>query len=169
MLSCKLLSTTAAFVLYILSCLSPIPSHVRILYRTSVVLRADRCHCQAAEFMLHIYLKIKFKALHTLLNSAEYTITRKRVFLFPCLKFLLGLSNRWTLCHPHQPSCGVCSSWEGREILAISALPFSTLCDKPPLLPSRAISRTRSNPALLQDVPQNSATQPRWRKTHPAI
>ncbi len=54
-----------------------------------------------------------------------------------------------TVCHPHQPSCGVRSSWEGREILAISALPFSILCDKPPLLPSRAISRTRSNPAHL--------------------
>jgi hypothetical protein len=95
----------------------------------------------------------KFKALHTLLNRAEYTITRKRVFLFPCLKILLGHSNRWTLCHPHQPSCGVHSSWEGREILAISALPFSTLCDKPPdslaLLPSRASSHMRSNPALL--------------------
>ena len=66
---------------------------------------------------------------HTLLNRAEYTITRKRVFLFPCLKILLGRSNRWTLCHPHHPSCGVRSSWDGREILAISALPF-------PLFPS---------------------------------
>ena len=95
----------------------------------------------------------KFKALHTLLNSAEYTITRKRVFLFPCLKILLGHSNRLTLCNPHQPSCGVRSSWEGKKILAISALPFSTLCDKPPaslaLLPSRASSRKHNNPALL--------------------
>jgi hypothetical protein len=41
-----------------------------------------------------IYLfKNKFQALNTLLNSAEYTITRERVFLFPCLKILLGNSN----------------------------------------------------------------------------
>jgi hypothetical protein len=32
--------------------------------------------------------KNKFKALNTLLKSAEYTITRKRLFLFPCLKIL---------------------------------------------------------------------------------
>jgi hypothetical protein len=33
----------------------PMPSHVRTLWINSVVWRADRCHCQAAEFMLHIY------------------------------------------------------------------------------------------------------------------
>jgi hypothetical protein len=32
-LSCQLLSTTTAFVLYILWCLSPMPSHVRTLFR----------------------------------------------------------------------------------------------------------------------------------------
>ncbi len=61
MLSCKLLSNTAAFVLYILWCWSPMPSHVRTLCRTSVLWRADRCHCQAAEFMLHICFKISSK------------------------------------------------------------------------------------------------------------
>ncbi len=30
--------------------------------------------------------KNKFKALNALLNRAQYTITRDRVFLFPCLK-----------------------------------------------------------------------------------
>ncbi len=52
--------------------------------------------------------------------------------MFPCLKILLGHRNRWTLCNPHEPSCGVRSSGEGREILAISALPFPTLCSRPP-------------------------------------
>ncbi len=32
------------------------------------------------------YFKNKQKALNTLLNSAEYTITRERVFLLPCLQ-----------------------------------------------------------------------------------
>ncbi len=74
--------------------------------------------------MLHICFK--FKALHTLLNSAEYTITSKRsFFLFPCIKILLGHSNRWTLCNPHQPSCSVRSSWEGRPSPSFATLPFS--------------------------------------------
>jgi hypothetical protein len=34
--------------------------------------------------------KNKFKALNTLLNSAEHTITRGRVFVFPCQQILLG-------------------------------------------------------------------------------
>ncbi len=50
-------------------------------------------------------LKSKFKALNTLLHSAEYTISRKRVFLFQCLKILLGHSSRWTLCNHHEQSC----------------------------------------------------------------
>jgi len=33
----------------------PMPSHVRTLWINSVVWRADRCHCQAAELMLYIY------------------------------------------------------------------------------------------------------------------
>jgi hypothetical protein len=36
--------------------------------------------------------KNKLKALNTLLNSAEHTITSERVFLFPCLKNMLGQS-----------------------------------------------------------------------------
>ncbi len=62
------------------------------------------------------FLKDKFKALNTLLNSAEYTITRKSVFLFPCPQTLLEHSNRWTLCDHQKPTqlrCGVRSSWEG--------------------------------------------------------
>ncbi len=51
--------------------------------------------------------------------------------MFPWLKILLEHSNRWTLCNPHQPSCDLRSSWEGREILAITALPFPTLCPQP--------------------------------------
>jgi hypothetical protein len=38
-------------------------------------LSAAKCHCQAAGFLLH-----------TLLNSAEYTITTERILLFPCPK-----------------------------------------------------------------------------------
>ncbi len=57
---------------------------------------ADRCHCQAAEFMLHIYFKVSSKQLyiHALLNSAELWIHHK---------ILLGQSNRWTL----QSTCTV--------------------------------------------------------------
>ncbi len=40
--------------------------------------------------------KNKFKASNTLLNSAEYTITTERVFLFSCVKIVLGHSNGWT-------------------------------------------------------------------------
>ncbi len=70
------------------------PSHVRTLCSTSVVWRAAKCHCQAAEFMLLFLFKNKFKDLNKFLNSAEYIITRKREFLFAWL---------WTLCN-HQDS-----------------------------------------------------------------
>ncbi len=99
-------------------------SHVRTLCRNSVVWRADRCHCQAAEFMLHIYFK-KISKLNLHYQIALNSPLQERVFLFPCLKILLGHSNRWTLCNPHQLSCDVRSSWEGREILAISSLWFN--------------------------------------------
>ncbi len=97
------------------------PSHVRTLCRNSVVWRADRCHCQAAEFMLHIYYKISSK-LYMHYKITLNTPFQGKKFLFPWLKILLGHSNRCTLCNPHQLSCGILSSWEGREILAISLL-----------------------------------------------
>ncbi len=50
-----------------------------------------------------------FRALNTILNIAEYIITRERVFLFPCLKILLRHCNRWTQRN-HDLSCGECSS-----------------------------------------------------------
>ncbi len=65
------------------------PSHVKTLCRTSVVWTADRCHCQAAEFMVHIYFKVSSKLYIHYLNSAEYTITRKRVFGFHAYKSCL--------------------------------------------------------------------------------
>jgi hypothetical protein len=37
--------------------------------------------------------KNKFKALNTLINSAEYTIKQEKVFLILCLKFLIGHIN----------------------------------------------------------------------------
>jgi hypothetical protein len=40
--------------------------------------------------------KNNVKALNTLLNSADYTITREGVFLFPWLKILLGQKQWWT-------------------------------------------------------------------------
>ncbi len=52
---------------------------------------------------------------------------RKRVFLFPCLKILLGHSSRWTSCNNHEPSCGVLSSWEGRDIHTVTSLLFHPL------------------------------------------
>jgi hypothetical protein len=57
----------------------------------------------------HLY-ENKFKALNTLLNSAEYTKTRERVLFFPCLKILLGHNNVWTQRNHQEPSCGVRSS-----------------------------------------------------------
>ncbi len=99
--------------------------NVRTLCRTSVLWRAAKCHCQAAEFLLHIYIKNKFKALNTLSNTTKYIITREIVVVFPCLKILLRHSNRLTLCNHHEPSCYVRSSSEGRKTVS---LPLSPLC-----------------------------------------
>ena len=109
------------------------PSHVRTLCRTSVsvVWKADKCHCQAAEFMLHIYFNTNSKLYINYWIALNTPIQGKEFFLFPCLKILLGHSNRWTLCNRHEPSWGVRSNWEGREILAISPLPFPNLCTIP--------------------------------------
>jgi hypothetical protein len=123
------------------------PSHVRTQLRFSVVLIAAKCHCQAAEFILHVYLKIRFKALNTIINGAEYTITRKRVFLFPCLKTLLRHSIRWTLCNHHEPSCGLRYCWESRyhkvltyvEYRAVSGV-FQNIDPPPPLHPASVSS-----------------------------
>jgi len=111
------------------------PSHVITLCWTSELWRAAKGQCQVAAFMLYIYLKISSKlAINTLLNRAEYTITRDRVFLFPCLK-ISKHSNRWTQCNHHEPSCGVHSCWEGRETPSVSPLPLAPLCSKLPCIP----------------------------------
>jgi hypothetical protein len=57
--------------------------------------------------------------------KAEYTVTRERVLLLPCLKSCFRHSNRWTQCNHHEPSCGVHSSWEGRATPPFSPLPLS--------------------------------------------
>jgi hypothetical protein len=57
-----------------------------------------------------LHCENKFKALNTLLYSAEYTITREKGYFWSCLKILLGHSNRFTQCNHHEPSCGVRSS-----------------------------------------------------------
>jgi hypothetical protein len=80
MFSFQLVSIATAFVLNILGCSSPMPRHPITLWRTSVVWSAAKCHGQAAGFLRHIYLN----NLYTLLNRIEYTITKERVFLFPC-------------------------------------------------------------------------------------
>ncbi len=73
--------------------------------------------------------KNKFKALNTLLNSAEYTkVYNKEKSIFVSL---LGYSNMWTLCNHHEPSWSVRSNWEGRDILAVSSLPFPPLLTRP--------------------------------------
>jgi hypothetical protein len=94
------------------------PSHVRTLCRTYTVWREAKCHCQWS-FSAELKFKNMFKALNTLLKSPGYTI-RERVFLFPCIKILLGHSHRWTQCNHHEPSCGVRSSWKGRETTSVS-------------------------------------------------
>jgi hypothetical protein len=47
--------------------------------KISVLWRGAGYHCQVAEFLLHKHknIKNKFRASNTLLNSAEYAITRK--------------------------------------------------------------------------------------------
>ncbi len=126
MLSGELLSTTAAFVLYILYNVNhqTMPSNVRTLCRTSVVWIAAKCHLLGSWISATYFYKISWK----LLNCAEYIITRKRVYLFPCLKILLRHSNMWTQCNHHEPSCGVRSSWEGRETTSVSPLSLSHMC-----------------------------------------
>jgi hypothetical protein len=71
----------------------------------------------------------KFKTSNTLLNSTEYTITRGRLFLYPCLKIFLGHSNRWTHCIHQEPSCGVqYTSAERAEKLLLLLLYSCLLC-----------------------------------------
>ncbi len=116
----------------------------RVLPWSSMVRRAAKCHCQAAEFLQHIfffkdyyylkcllglkdilqylqYYKMSFKkrakGFKYILNSVEYTITRERVFLFPWLKTLLGHSNRWNQCNHHEPSCGVAPAEKADKLL----------------------------------------------------
>jgi hypothetical protein len=51
--------------------------------QNSVFLRGADCHCYVAEFLLNKckkMIKSKFRASYTLLNSAEYAITRKESF-----------------------------------------------------------------------------------------
>ncbi len=63
--------------------------------QNSVFLRGAECHCRVAEFLLHKYkimIKSKFRSSNTLLNCAEYAITRKQHF-FPCLNILPGHRN----------------------------------------------------------------------------
>ncbi len=116
------------------------PSHVRTQFRSSVVWIAAKYHCQAAAFTC--LLKNKFKALTMLLNSTECTITRKRVFMFPCLKTLLRHSIRWTLCNHHEPSC-VRYSWESRDHKVLTYVEYRAVSgvfqniDPPPPSPPR--------------------------------
>jgi hypothetical protein len=42
----------------------------------------------------YIFIQKLVQALKTLLNSAEYPVTRERVFLIPLLKILFGHINR---------------------------------------------------------------------------
>ncbi len=69
----------------------------------------------------------------------------KDYFLFPCLKILLGHRNRWTRRNHHKPSCGVCSSWEGRETASVSHLPLSPLCSQWPLSGIHSIMMEKSS------------------------
>jgi hypothetical protein len=64
------------FVLHKMWWKSPVASHGRTLVK---------CHCQVIKFLLHKYKRIsksKLTASDTLLNSAEYSITRKKYFSF---------------------------------------------------------------------------------------
>ncbi len=93
MLNCKLRSTLAA--------------GIKDLYFT----RCDG-NRQVAEFRLHniFFMKSKFRASNTLLNSGEYAFTRKEHFSFLFINILPGhsnsevpkssLSNKNTVCAP---------------------------------------------------------------------
>ncbi len=74
-LSCKLLSTTDTFVLYISLCLSTTPSHVRTLCRTSVVwLVSSHVPLPGSWIYATNSFKNKFKALNNLLNNKKKSI-----------------------------------------------------------------------------------------------
>jgi hypothetical protein len=68
---------------------------------------------------------LKFKSLNSLLNSPEYTVTWKGVFLIPCIKILLRHSNRWTQNNHHGPSCMVYAPAEkAKKLLLFLLYPF---------------------------------------------
>ncbi len=80
-----------------------------------------------AGFLLLIYLKISLKLLIIFINCPEYTITRERIFLFPCLKILHGHSNWWTQCNHREPVCGPA---ERSEKLLLFLLYPCLLCER---------------------------------------
>ncbi len=72
--------------------------------------------------------KNKFTAFNKLQNSDEYTITRKRLFLFPCLKILLGHSSNSGLNVTITFQVVVYSPAERAEKLPLFLLYPSLLC-----------------------------------------
>jgi hypothetical protein len=71
--------------------------------------------------------KNKFKALNLLLNSAKYTITRERVFLFACLKVLLGHCDSGGLNVTIMSKAVVYASAEGHSFYFAPTLASSAL------------------------------------------
>jgi hypothetical protein len=126
MLSCKILSTSAAVVLY---------NFVMLITNAKPCQNSELnlCGMESSQMLLpgiwisSTYLfKNKFKPSNTYIIR-YHNKGRERVFLFPCLKLLLGHSNRWTQCYHHEPSCGVRSSKERRLTTFVSLLPLSPL------------------------------------------
>ncbi len=104
MLSCKLLSTAAVFVLYMMWWKSSMQSHARTLFRTLWYGVLNTIARQLDFFYIFLF-KNKCKALNTLFDSTEFPIKRGRVFLFLCLKICLDIATRWTQWNHHKQSC----------------------------------------------------------------
>ncbi len=107
MLNCKLLSAQAAGIFTFCSN----GQLWQNSSQNSVFWRGAKWHWQVAEFLLYIYkrmIKSKFGASNTLLNSAEYAITRKEHFSFlaflPLSVLLLSTVSCSPQVHSHDPS-----------------------------------------------------------------
>ncbi len=134
MLSCKLLSTAAAFVPLHFVALITDAKTCQTFVKNLCGLESSQMPKPGSWIFAVCLFKTNFKALNTLSNSAEYTITRKRVILFPCLKILLGHSNRCTQCDHQEPSCVYGPAERAENLLLFSPLPLSPLWIPPPPL-----------------------------------
>jgi hypothetical protein len=115
MLSSKLMSTAAAYVLYMMRRKSPKATHSRALCRTLWYGEQQNDIARRLDFCF-IFCLNKFKALNTLLNSAEKPSQSKEYFSFLCENLA------WT------QNYGVLSSSGGRDTYCFPCLDTELRC-----------------------------------------